>query len=63
MLYEKSKFQDFNVDETVDPELYGFINYVKNKGPKFANYTAEQLEKFLSRIYELRKDNANNTAG
>jgi len=51
------------VDATTDPELFDFVEETKTKGPKFSNYTTETIETFVSRIYELRKDNSNNTAG
>ncbi len=51
------------IDQYTDPDLYAFVEETKAKGPKFANYKSATLEKFISRIYELRKDNSNNTAG
>ena len=62
-LYGENQFADLTIDETTDPELFKFVDETKTKGPKFSNYTAEKLEQFLSRIYELRKNNSNNTAG
>lgn len=61
--YGRDNFRSLVVDETTDPELYKFVETTKIKGPKFSNYTPEKLEYFLSRIYELRKNNSNNTAG
>lgn len=63
IVYGKDNFESLVVDETTDPELFKFVDETKTKGPKFSNYTAEKLEQFLSRIYELRKNNSNNTAG
>jgi hypothetical protein len=50
------------VDKATDPKLFDFVEETKTKGPKFSNYNAETIETFVSRIYELRKDNTNNTA-
>lgn len=63
VVYGKDNFRSLVVDEATDFELFKFIEETKTKGPKFSNYTPEQLEQFLSRIYELRKNNSNNTAG
>jgi hypothetical protein len=62
-LYGANVFETLQVDETTDPELYKFVEETKSKGPKFSNYSREKLEYFTSRIYELRKDNSNYTAG
>jgi hypothetical protein len=35
---------------------------IKN-GPIFGNYPEEKLEEFEERLYELRKDNFNNSTG
>ncbi len=56
-------FETLEVDPETDPELFKFVNETLTKGPKFSNYASTKLEQFLSRIYELRKDNSNNTAG
>ena len=61
--YGKDNFRSLVVDETTDPDLFKFVNETKTKGPKFSNYSATKLEYFLSRIYELRKNNSNNTTG
>jgi hypothetical protein len=62
-LYSTNIFETLTVDEQTDPELAKFVNETKTKGPKFSNYSREQLEYFVSRIYELRKNNSNYTAG
>lgn len=61
-LYVAKEFEKLVVDQNTDPELAKFINETLQRGPKFANYTQETLNKFVSRIYELREDNSNNTA-
>ena len=61
-MYSAKAFDTLVVDKTTDPELAKFVNQTISRGPKFSNYTAEKLEQFLSRIYELREDNSNNTA-
>lgn len=62
-LYGAKIFDILEVDKETDPELAKFIEETKTKGPKFSNYSAERLETFVNRIYELRKNNSNNTAG
>jgi hypothetical protein len=62
-LYGAKVFDTLEVDATTDPKLFEFVEETKTKGPKFSNYTTETIETFVSRIYELRKDNSNNTAG
>ena len=62
-LYVEYSFDGFNgltVNENTEPELYTFVNDIRNNGPRFYSYTPEQLEHFASRIYELRKNNLNN---
>lgn len=59
-LYGSNLFQLLNVDKEEDPELWKFIEETRTKGPHFSNYTTVKLENFISRIYELRKDNSNN---
>lgn len=61
-LYSSNVFDHLEVDETTDPELAKFVDETKTKGPKFNNYSKEKADYFVSRIYELRKDNPNNTA-
>lgn len=62
-LYDKDNFKDLIIDRFTDPTLYEFVEETKNKGPKFANYSPERLKEFASRIYELRKNNSNNSTG
>jgi hypothetical protein len=62
-LYGQDKFKDLDIDQKTDPELYAFVEETKARGPKFSNYSHEKIDFFVSRIYELRKNNSNNTAG
>ena len=62
-LYGANKFADITVDATIDPELAKFVEETQTKGPKFSNYSNDKLESFVERIYELRKNQSNNTAG
>ncbi len=61
-LYDVDRFNDLIIDRFTDPILYEFVEETKTRGPKFANYSAERLQEFASRIYELRKNNSNNTS-
>ena len=56
-------FDSLVVDPITDPELSKFVIETKTRGPKFSNYSKEKLEQFVNRIYELRENNSNNTAG
>lgn len=60
-LYDENKFADLNVDPETDKELYNLVEETKTKGPKFSNYGPDKIEYFVRRIYELRKDQRNNT--
>lgn len=60
-LYDQDNFKDLIIDRYTDPALYEFVEETKSKGPRFANYSPERLKEFVSRIYELRKNNSNNT--
>jgi hypothetical protein len=60
-LYGVDQFNDLIIDRFTDPALYQFVEETKVRGPKFANYSTERLKEFASRIYELRKNNPNNT--
>jgi hypothetical protein len=62
-LHSSHIFDILEVNETTDPELFKFVEETRTKGPKFSNYPKEKLENFVNRIYELRKNNSNNTAG
>ena len=60
-LYDENHFTDLVVDPNTDRDLYKLIEETKVKGPKFSNYAPEKIEYFVRRIYELRKDQRNNT--
>ncbi len=62
-LYDVDQFRDLIIDKFTDPALFEFVEETKTRGPKFANYSTERLQEFADRIYELRKNNSNNTAG
>lgn len=62
-IYGQDNFKDLIIDRFTDPALYDFVEETKTKGPKFANYSQERLREFVSKIYELRKNNSNNSAG
>lgn len=62
MEYDKDKFQGLVFDKEQEPELAQFIEESKDK-VRFNNYPKDDIEYFASRIYELRKNNRNNTAG
>lgn len=62
-MHSAKVFDTLEVDPVTDPELAKFIEETRTKGPKFSNYASETIEHFVSRIYELRKDNSNNSAG
>ncbi len=61
--YSLDRFEGIIVDETTDPELALFVKSVKDRGPRFNNYDKDTLETFAKRIYELRKNQSNNSAG
>ena len=60
-LYGAKVFDTLEVDPTTDEHLFKFVEETRTKGPKFSNYATEKLENFVSRIYELRENNSNNT--
>lgn len=60
--YAKDKFANIVVDPDKEPELAKFIEQNKEK-PRFSNYSSDILRYYIRRIYELRKNNSNNTAG
>ena len=62
-LHGAKVFDTLEVDPVTDPELFEFVEETRTKGPKFSNYSTEKIKTFVSRIYELRKDNSNNTPG
>ena len=60
--YSFDKFAGLQVDADTDPELAAFIESSKKK-VRFNNYPHDKLEYFARRIYELRENNSNNSAG
>lgn len=58
--YAKDNFAAITVDPQKEPELAEFIEKSKEK-PRFNNYSQDALKYYARRIYELRKDNNNNT--
>ena len=60
--YGKDEFKGLTLNENDDPKLYKFIEDIKRVGPKFYGYPIDELEYFARRIYELRKDQPDNTA-
>jgi len=54
--YSKDQFQGLVVDKDSEPELYEFVEYIKENGPRFNHYTKDQIEQYARRIYELRED-------
>jgi hypothetical protein len=60
--YSSDQFKGLTVDKELEPELYEFVEYVKENGARFYMHTAEQIDHFAKRIYELRKNNSNNSA-
>jgi hypothetical protein len=61
-MYSHTKFEDIVVDADAEPELAKFVEQ-SNIKPRFSNYKTADLEHFARRIYELRENNRNNTAG
>jgi hypothetical protein len=62
-LYGSKVFDELIIDGSVESDLAKFITETQEHGPKFSNYPREKLESFVERIYELRKNQSNNTAG
>lgn len=60
--YSSDQFKGLTVDKELEPELYEFVEYVKENGARFYMHTAEQIDHFAKKIYELRKNNSNNSA-
>jgi hypothetical protein len=60
-LYGDGTFNEIGITGEHDLDL--FVNEVVKNGPRFSHYQPEKLEYFVSRIYELRKNNSNNTTG
>jgi hypothetical protein len=59
--YAKDKFEGIIVDPIKEPELASFIEQNKDKA-RFNNYSQDILKYYARRIYELRKNNSNNTS-
>ena len=59
--FEKDRFNGIQFDHNEEPELAKFISDIQNGTHKFDDYPHEEIEYFASRIYELRKNNSNNT--
>ena len=60
--YSADEFKGIEVDKEAEVELYEFVEDIKKHGPRFYGYSEDKIEYFAKRIYELRKDNTNNTA-
>ena len=60
--YSSDQFKGLTVDKELEPELYEFVEDVKENGARFYMHTAEQIDHFAKKIYELRKNNSNNSA-
>jgi hypothetical protein len=54
--YGIDEFAGIDVTSNTDTEFVNFVNRIKERGPKFSNYTPEQLENFAQKINELRKN-------
>lgn len=61
--YGISQFENLHASNDADPALLNFVEYIKKNGPRFSHFTEEQLEYFEERLYELGKNNPNNTTG
>ena len=59
--FDKDKFA--GIDSSTEPEVDRFIKDIQSGEHKFDDYSAEDIEYFARRIYELRENNGNNTAG
>ena len=58
--YSDHNFEDFVVNNNIEPELYAFVQETKKHGPRFSDYSPEKIAYFEERIHELRKNNLNN---
>jgi hypothetical protein len=61
--YSDNRFEGLVVDKIAEKDLYNFIEETKFYGPRFNNYGKDKLEHFAERIYELRKNQSDNSAG
>lgn len=59
--FDKDKFK--GIDASQELEVDQFIKDIQNGTHKFDDYEPLDIEYFASRIYELRKNNSNNSAG
>lgn len=60
--YSLDRFQGISTEGIEDQDLKEFILEVQTKGPRFSNYDPETLENYAANIYELRKNQSNNSA-
>jgi hypothetical protein len=60
--YSDNSFEGLVVDKVTEKDLYNFIEETKFYGPRFNNYGKDKLEHFAERIYELRKNQPDNSA-
>lgn len=58
--YSADEFKGLEVDKETELELYEFVEDIKRHGPRFYGYSEDKIAHFAKRIYELRKDNADN---
>ena len=61
--HSENSFKEFEVNAQSDLDLYNFVQDIIKNGPIFGNYPEEKLEKFEEKLYELRKNNFNNSTG
>jgi hypothetical protein len=61
--YSKDQFTGILINKELEPELYNFVEDCKANGARFYGYDEETIEYFARRIYELRKNQSNNTPG
>lgn len=59
--YGFDNFKSLNINDE-DIKFKEFIEETISKGPRFNNYSRDELEHFVSKIYELRKNQSNNTS-
>ena len=61
--FSKDQFNSIMLEIVADQELNSFVEDIKSKKFSFASYPTEELKYFAQKIYELRKNKSNNTAG
>lgn len=61
--FDKDQFKGLRFDPMADPDLDKFITDIQEGVRKFNDYLPEEVEHYASRIYELRKNNPDNSAG